>query len=1071
MTQLRFTALVFLVCLTAGAQTQTLATFGVRIPIPGTFTDLVLDEGRQRLYLVNNANNRIEVFSIPDKQLLTPISVGQQPVSAAMSPDGQFLFVTNFAGSSLSMIDLAMGGVINTVNLPAPPQGVAVGFDGRAVISTIGTGVANGVPQNTLLILDPTQTGPAQLTAVPVPPAAPLDPRLGTFTPARPFVTFGGRLLATPDGHFIVGVNTPTGTTTVTFVYEVASGTVLRVRQTVGVSSTLSVSADGSRFMAGFRMFETLTLSMLAQTNTANAPFAFPATFSQTQNIGGSIFAPDGNTLYSAFNVAPAIPQVAPRPNSSTLLLSNPRNLGINLGIRLPESILGKMVITSDSGTVFALSETGILMLPVGKLYDFPIIMPETTAVRLSINPCDRALVTTEVKINNAGKGKLTFTFGQPGQGLLAQAVSGVAPSSIRLILNPRVTRLPGTTPFALTLVSPEAINIPPVIRVYQNFQTGGQTGETIPIETAVGGTGGLTDMQVDNRRGLVYLTNQGMNRIEVYDFRNRKMLPPIEVGQLPQSMTMTSDGSLLYVANLGGEWVSIVDLDQRVLVGKVDYPPVPFNGTQPVFTPRSIAMGIFGPQFVASNGALWSVRNNTAIPRGATLPGSTALTVASPAGMVSTPGNESIILMDFNGRAYRYDSFSDTYTNVQTVMTNISSYYGALAAGPTGQYYIANRAILNGSLVPTGGIIAGAGGTPTPGGGGAGGAAATASSRHQPAAVAVNDKTFARFTVPPQTGATPIGDQRPLVELVDLATQASLVTVAAPEGPPQAIFGNVRVLVNPRQMAVDGTGSNAFLITMSGLSIVSLRQASATDKPVINNNGIVNGATFNRTVAPGALISIFGRNLADNGTASALPLPEVLGGSCVTFNDLTLPLLSTSPTQINAQLPPGALPGTTEVVVHSIVTGLQSDPALVNVSRNAPGVFALSGNQAALFHGIDFSPVTRSSPGQRNEVLVLFGTGIPAAAGSQLQPGQPAPLDPLVLTVPPRVFIGNPDQAGTEMRIEWSGFTPGFVGLNQINLHVPPNAVTGDNLPVVVRVDDAESPRSGPLAPVTSIR
>ena len=68
-------------------------------------------------------------------------------------------------------------------------------------------------------------------------------------------------------------------------------------------------------------------------------------------------------------------------------------------------------------------------------------------------------------------------------------------------------------------------------------------------------------------------------------------------------------------------------------------------------------------------------------------------------------------------------------------------------------------------------------------------------------------------------------------------------------------------------------------------------------------------------------------------------------------------------------------------------------------------------------------------------------------------------------------MFIGNPDQPGTEMRVEWSWFTPGFIGLNQVNFRVPVDAVTGDNLPVVLRVDDAESPRTPPLAPVTSVR
>lgn len=1078
--KLRLTIAGALVCLTASAQTG--GVFGARVPAPGALSDMVLDEARQRLYLVNNANDRVEVFSIPDQRFLTPMSVQQQPVSAAMSPDGQFLYVTNFASSSLSVIDLGLGGQLNAVNLPAPPEGVAVGFDGRVLISTLGSGNVAGVPQNVLLLFDANQTGVAQLTSLSFPPPAPQDPRLPGFTAARPFQTFRSRLQATPDGRFIIGANAPTGNSTSVFVYEVASGTVLRSRLTPNLSTVFSISPDGSRFMAGLRLFETATLNVLAATSVNNAPFQLPAGFivNLNQNVGGSVFSPDGSTLYSAFNLAPPNPPTQPRPNSSTLLVSNPRNLGINLGIRLPENILGKMVSTSDGATVFALSETGVLMLPVGKLYDFPILMPETTAVRLSINPCDRGLVTADVKILNAGKGKLTFTFQQPAganPNLLAQAASGVAPSSIRMMLNPRFTgtRFPGTQTFALTLQSVEAINIPPVIRVYQNFQAGGQVGETVPLEVSTAGAEGLVDMQVDNRRGRLYIANSGMNRVEVYDFRNKKMLPPIEAGQLPRAMAMTSDGSLLYVANSGGEWISIVDLNLRQQVGKVDFPPTPFNSNAAPVGPRSMAMGIFGPQFVATDGTVWSVRANAAIPRSPSTvlnPAPPSLArVTAPAGMVSTPGNEGVILLDNNGNAYRYDSLSDTWVNSQSVMTApINSYYGPLAAGPGGQYYLANRAILNSTLVPIGGITSGVGAGGVAGGGAG---AATAASRHQAATAPVSATTYARFTVPPQAnaGATPSGDQRPLIELVDIATGASLVTVAAPEGPAQAVFGNARSNIAPRAMAIDGAGSNAFLVSTSGLSVVSLRQPGPADAPVINNGGIVNGATFNRTVSPGALISIFGRNLGDKSSASDLPLPQLLGGTCVTFNDVTLPLLSTSPTQINAQLPPDALPGATAVMVHSVVTGLQSDPTLVNVSRSAPGVFAIDGNVAALFHSADMRLVTRANPALRGEVLVLFGTGLPPADGQQLEPGAPAPANPLITTATPQVFIGNPDQPGTQMRIEWSGFTPGFIGLNQINLRVPTDAATGDNLPVVVRTGDAESPRSGPLAPVTSIR
>ncbi len=1046
------------------AQTA-IATFGTRIPASGSLLDLVLDEARGRLYLVNYANNRVDVYSIPQQQFLPSYTVGSQPVSAAMSPDAQFLYVTNFASSTLSVIDLNLDAVINHVSLPAQPEGVAVGADGRVLITTLGnTGGANS-----LLRFDPRQTGTAQLTAVPVPPAPPAPPPLTGTLPGRPFLSFRGRLQATPDGNFIIGLNTPANNSTVVFVYEAASGTVLRVRSTPGLSTVLSVAPDGSRFMAGLRLFETATLNLLAQSNLANAPFAVPGAtgnqFNLNQNVGGSAFNPNGNALYGAFNVAPFVVNPPPRPNASTLLIYNPRNLGIEMGINLPESIVGKMVASSDGQTVWALSESGLLMLPVGRLYEHPILMPERTAVRLSSNPCDRGLVTGEVKILNAGRGRLTFTFDQPGQNILAQAVSGVAPSSIRLSVNPRVTnRQPGTTVTTLTLRSADAINIPPAIRVYDNFQTTGQLGETVPIEVNPLASDPLLDVLVDNRRGRVYIANSGKNRIEVYDFRNRKLLAPMEAGQQPRSMAMTSDGSLLYVANFGGEWISIHDLDTGQMIGKVDFPDVPFNFNQTPITPRSIAMGIFGPQFVGSDGSLWSVRNNTAVPRGVSPVIGTAA-VSSPAYVVSTPGNEYIVLLANNGIAYRYDSMADNYVNQQTVMTApLDGYYGPLAAGPRGTYYLANRAILNATLVPTGGRTTGTGAQ-------AGAAQQNQGVRQVAALAPLDDRRYAQFSLPASTNTGPVGDARPLVEVVEVATEARTLTVAAPEGPAFTQTANNRVNIPPRLMAVDSAGNQAFLLTVSGLSIVSLRQPSATDRPVINTGGVVNGATFARSVSPGSLISIFGRNLAERATAADLPLPEILGGACVTFNDTTLPLLSTSPTQINAQVPADTLPGNNAVVVHSVITGWNSDPLLVNVTRSAPGVFAFDGNQAALFHGLDMLPVTRANPARRGEVLVLFGTGIPPDNPSLLPQGQPAPAEPLATTARPRVFLGDPDQRGSEAIVEWSGFTPGFIGLNQINLRVRPDALTGDGLVVVIRTDDGESPRVGPLAPVTSVR
>src|SRR5205807_2152000 len=130
------------------AQT-TSATFGTVISLGGTPSDIVLDESRGKLYLVNTNANRIDIYDYANKQNAGSIAVGQRPLAAAMSMDNAYLYVTNNTSSTVSVIDLARTSLIQTVTLPAKPEGVEVGIDGRAVICTQGNGTSN--LNNTLL--------------------------------------------------------------------------------------------------------------------------------------------------------------------------------------------------------------------------------------------------------------------------------------------------------------------------------------------------------------------------------------------------------------------------------------------------------------------------------------------------------------------------------------------------------------------------------------------------------------------------------------------------------------------------------------------------------------------------------------------------------------------------------------------------------------------------------------------------------------------------------------------------------------------------------------------------------
>lgn len=927
------------------------ATFGEVISLGGTPSDIVLDEARQRLYLVNTNANRVDIYSYKDKALIGWIRVGASPLAAAMSPDNAWLYVTNNQAASLSVIDLSSASVVQTISLPARPEGVAVGADGRVLISTQGTGTGN--LQNTLLIYDRTQAVSQQVMAVQYAPPPPTPSPLPAVTLSRPVSPIRTRLIATPDGQFIVGLTNYTSSAMMLFVYEVASGTILRSRAVSGQSSTLSMAPDGSRFMAGFTMYRTSNLNVIAQQSTANSPFPFPAaSFNAQQNIGGSAFSPDGSTLYSAFNVA-ATSLPTPRVQSSILMISDATNLGIRLGIKLPESIVARMVITSDGEHAWGLSESGLIYLPLGRLYDYPILQPETTQVFMAYDLCNQGIVRGSVRVVNVGKGKLTFSVPPLGNALVAEVSSGVAPATIAFTMEPgrfNVNRQPGTNLYAgnsgtavnVNLVSPEAINIPNTIRVYMNYRQADQRGVIFPVPSTLYGDQGLQDLVLDEARGLLYATNMGYNRIEVFDLKKQKFLAPIKVGQLPRQMAMSLDGSLLYVGNTGGESVSIVDLEERRVIGEIEFPPVPRNASAAIIYPRTLAMGLSGLQITMSNGTMWKVVGNQAVPRPANTNIFPNNTVSSPQEMIATPGGEYILLLGGQGTAYLYDALVDSYTVSRQIYTpnqTIISYYGVLGAAPRGAYYLANGLILSPSIAVIGGaerpgvvqITAPAtpGGQPTQ-------TVVSAGQRHVAAVAPLDEHSFVRLTtaVRQSVTATTRDDVRPLIEQVDIATGVETVAAIAAEQPTTSAFGQSRINVSPRRMVVDSKG-NIYAITLSGLSFIPLTPPGAS-RPVIRGGarGVLNAADGTPNFTPGAFVTVLGSNLALPATADQIPPPSVLGGSCVTFSDVPLRLIQTSPEQITGQLPENIRPGVYVVQVRSLATAQVSDPVVVTVQR-----------------------------------------------------------------------------------------------------------------------------------------
>jgi uncharacterized protein (TIGR03437 family) len=1043
------------------------ANIGAVVPVLGQVADLVHDPARNLVYLANPSRNQVEIYSVSTGRITGSIATGLQPASLAMSLDGNTLYAANVGSFTISVISLAAQRADTDFFVGSRPDAIAVGSDGKIVI--LGTAG--------LVRLDPAtgQIQPVPISPPPTPPAGlPITPV--SPTPAG----FLAGLVATANGNLIIGMSTNR-----LFVYEVASGTVLRSRNVTGLRAILSAAPDGSRFMAGPFLFDTQTMAILGRTGRVSPTLT-----------GGSTFSRDGNQVYATFSTQPAInplntttnpqsvavgPGGLPPPvtgvTQGVLQILRSSSLTPDLGLRLAEPIASKIISSVDGALLFANSSSGLLVIPVGQLANLPILDVSVTNVVLSVDMCNRTIATATVQIRNAGGGRMTFaaSVNNAAAPVILNQRTGIAPATLNISFDPRTVTVRGTLQYVVWLVSPEAVNIEPAILVNLNFRDVSDRGTILPM-TGVG-----VDMQMDAARQRLYIANFAQDQIEVFSLTNQTFLPPIRVGNRPISMAMVNPSTLV-VANSGAENVSIVDLDLMAEVEQIGMGPIPLNAT-PLF-PRSVAASANAVLFSAiplpataglmpGNGSIWqlSLTTHSAFPR--LNLGLGAANVINGRNLLAAPADGSaIVVAEGNGTLRLYDPIADTFAVTRALA--VPGLRGTASSTADGSFYVIDNLVFNSVLVSQGALA-----TAPPGAiGGAAQAAlafGTAISgnnvvRVQAATAQTPVQSLQRFNLATLQPNLQLFLPEPVMDI-------SPAQLGLPNGtrqwPPRAIALEIGVnnqaQLLPRGMVTDAS-NNAYLLTVSGLTIVSLTSATG-QTPSFSAAGVVNRASGARLLSPGSLIRIQGANLALEAMAEATPLPRTLGGICITANEIAIPLLSTSPTLIEAQLPNELPPGRITLTVRSTRLGVSSAGVQLQLTPTAPGIFAMDigdGQQRALlFHAVDGTLVVPAYPADRDEVVVLYATGL-GPADPPVPTGQLNPAEPVSPTTEPvSVSIG-----GHPHVVLWSGLAPGYVGIYQIYLYVPGDRVRGDNLAVVVTAG-ATSSDSAPNAspPITSIQ
>jgi uncharacterized protein (TIGR03437 family) len=255
--------------------------------------------------------------------------------------------------------------------------------------------------------------------------------------------------------------------------------------------------------------------------------------------------------------------------------------------------------------------------------------------------------------------------------------------------------------------------------------------------------------------------------------------------------------------------------------------------------------------------------------------------------------------------------------------------------------------------------------------------------------------------------------------------------------------------------------GDQIFTATAGGLSVEF--DGYAQPLPAIAGNGVIDAVSsqVGQGLAPGSYISIYGTSLADAIVLnSALSLPVSLGTVSVSFDGggLSLPghISFVSPGQVNVQIP-WEFQGQSSVRMTVWVSYLNSAVYTVPLATYSPGIFEFSDSGHLLAAATDANGVvfTQANPAKRGQTIVLYANGM-GPVDHQPPSGEPTPLPPpLANTSPATVKIGN-----SAAHVDFSGMSPGWVGLYQLNVVVPQDAATGLQ-PIVVSIGGVDSKAS----------
>ncbi len=428
--------------LVIGAAPSFGAAFGKVVAIGGQASDIVLDESRNQLYIANFGAGTVQVMSTVDNSIQTSINVPPLPGSMAMSLDSQYLVIAHYANFTTS----SSGNVVSVINLANntrqtfatgnAPLGVAFVKSGQS-----STGMAMIVTTAGFALLDPIS---GQMTALST--FANLSQQLPVNQGVFPGQILQTALTTSRDGYIVWGVAGAGTGNQIIYTYNAHNGS---LTASVDVSSPsllprVSVSADGTSAMIGWAQFSL----------NGYLTSRYPNVISST-NITGHVYDSKNGIIYGQFpdssqSTGPGSTQVP------AMLIMDSDNMTVRDRITMPEDMTGRVVLNAAGTTMYAISESGVMVLPVGSLNSYPRLSAGVEDVLVQTNFCNRNAVSQNLTIADPGGNHTPFTITPSQAGVIVSPSSGITPATVKVSIDPtQFAGTNGTTPITLTLSLP----------------------------------------------------------------------------------------------------------------------------------------------------------------------------------------------------------------------------------------------------------------------------------------------------------------------------------------------------------------------------------------------------------------------------------------------------------------------------------------------------------------------------------------------------------------------------------------------------------------------------------------